>query len=117
MIATVLRSAGHPVATARDGLDALEVLRTAGRPDLVLLDMMMPRLDGESLLAIVSKDPVLCSIPFVVMSAVARSERAARAHGCEFVAKPIDFDRLLDVAQRYARSQDRDELRDETTAA
>jgi CheY-like chemotaxis protein len=64
-----LKKAGYSVLTAVDGLEALQVARD-GHPDLILLDMMLPKLDGPSVLRELKKDPVTAQIPVVVVTAL-----------------------------------------------
>jgi CheY-like chemotaxis protein len=63
----VLKKAGYLVVTASDGMEALTVARES-RPDLILLDMMLPKLDGPSVLQAVKTDPLTAGIPVVVVT-------------------------------------------------
>lgn len=94
---TRLESEGYTVITARDGVEALEQAR-AVQPDLMLLDLMLPRLSGERVCQELRGDPRIRSIPVVVVSArVGEGERLrALAAGADaFVAKPYDLRELL----------------------
>lgn len=73
-----LTSAGFELQTARDGQEALEVLKTF-RPDVILLDLVMPVKDGFETLADIKKDPNLNKIPVIVASNLAQEEDIARA--------------------------------------
>jgi CheY-like chemotaxis protein len=64
-----LKKAGYMVLTAEDGLEALRVAHE-GRPDLILLDMLLPKLDGPSVLRELKKDPVTAQIPVIVVTAL-----------------------------------------------
>lgn len=84
-----------------DGSEALEYLQQQGtftaarRPDLVLLDLNLPRLDGRELLRIVKADAGLCSIPVVVLTTSVDDHDvrdAYLAHANAFISKPADFD-------------------------
>jgi CheY-like chemotaxis protein len=66
-----LKKAGYSVLTAVDGLEALQVAHE-GRPDIILLDMLLPKLDGASVLRELKKDPVTAGIPVVVVTALCR---------------------------------------------
>lgn len=97
----LVRDEGYATRTAANGLEALQQLEAAKDgelPCLILLDMMMPVLDGRGFRAAQEVDPVLAEIPVVVVTAhgdateIARTLRAAGV-----VRKPIDFDKLLDV--------------------
>jgi CheY-like chemotaxis protein len=63
-----LREAGHTVAVATDGLDALERLRDGVMPCVVLADVRMPRMDGFELSRAMTRDPQLSSVPVVVLT-------------------------------------------------
>src|SRR5437762_11749160 len=70
----ILEYEGHRVVSAANGQEALERLQTMPPPSLILLDLMMPVMDGEEFRARQLRDPTLASIPVVVVSAHARSE-------------------------------------------
>ena len=74
----VLEHEGHTVLTAANGNEAIEVLRER-IPDLILLDMMMPQMDGMSLLRLIRRNPMWTDIPVVVMSALADKQRICDA--------------------------------------
>ncbi len=90
----ILSVEGYEVATAANGA---ECLKRAGedRPDLILLDLMMPVMDGQEMLRRLKESPDLRAIPVVVMSAgrVSKSE----LQGSRFLAKPFELDDLLDT--------------------
>lgn len=105
-IAMVEAGIDAEVAVVQDGADALRFLRGeppfsgAGRPDLVLLDLNLPQLDGRELLSIVKQDPSLCTIPIVVLTtSVDRNDITAsyRAHANAFLSKPADYDGFVRV--------------------
>jgi len=91
---------GHVVATARDGLEALQVARQRP-PDLILLDLMMPRMSGWEFRAAQRVDPVLSSVPVIVMSACSR-EWDAELRATAYLTKPFDLDTLLGLVERTA---------------
>jgi carbon storage regulator CsrA len=68
LLAHFLRGAGLEVSTAGDGLDALDYLRNRPRPDVVLLDMAMPRCDGPTTVRAIRRDPVYAGIKIVAVS-------------------------------------------------
>jgi CheY-like chemotaxis protein len=91
----VLEDEGYEALTARNGEDALRLLSEKG-PDLVLLDVMMPRMDGIGFLTAKSLDANVQHVPVVVMTSVSRS--ALQGHGVAgFLAKPFKLDTLLQV--------------------
>jgi CheY-like chemotaxis protein len=88
----ILEYEGYTVATAYDGREALEYLRRHPAPNLIVLDLMMPIMNGWELRAELAKVPALAKIPIVVMTALAQ---AAKIEADAIVAKPIDLKRLL----------------------
>src|SRR2546423_8698902 len=74
-IREILVHEGYDVAVARDGQDALDVLAELERPCLLLVDLIMPKMDGWDLMKALSKNDRLATIPVVVMSATAHPER------------------------------------------
>jgi CheY-like chemotaxis protein len=97
-IADILREAGAEVATARDGREALEVLRRDPVPTLILLDLMMPRMSGWEFRAAQRQEANLAHIPVVVMSGVAGiGELAERVAPAAILRKPFSIDALLRV--------------------
>jgi CheY-like chemotaxis protein len=87
-----------------DGVAALEYLRsTDTRPDLILLDLNLPRMDGREVLAEVKSDPALRSIPVVVLTTSKAEEDILRSydlHANAYVTKPVDFTRFIDVVRQ-----------------
>ncbi len=97
-----LEDAGHAVSTAANGRQGLERLAEAPRPDLVLLDMMMPVMNGPAMLAAMAADPELAAIPVVVLSSL--PEEAIRARVGQGVAaillKPCTAEQVLGAIAR-----------------
>ena len=92
-----------------DGVQALEFLRREGdyadapRPDLMLLDLNLPRKDGREVLAEVKEDAGLRTIPVVVLTTSEAEEDIARSydlHANAYVSKPVDFDRFIEVVRQ-----------------
>ena len=100
MMAVALELGGHTVWTAANGRDALARLRQGVRPCLILLDLMMPVMNGWELRAALKADATLADIPVIVVSAVT-AEIANRLNGAEYVPKPVDIDQLLDIVCEY----------------
>lgn len=96
MMAVTLELEGHTVDTAVNGRDALEKLRTGKKPALILLDLMMPVMNGWELRRALQEDPELRMVPVVVVSA-ATGEIVKKTAADAFLPKPVDMDRLLDV--------------------
>jgi CheY-like chemotaxis protein len=96
-----LDRAGYRVLTAPNGAEALAVLRREPiRPSLILLDWMMPVMDGMGFLGHTASDPKFASIPVVVVSAVARLARIPTLCVTAVVAKPVRLRALVDIVDR-----------------
>jgi CheY-like chemotaxis protein len=87
-----------------DGVEAMAFLRDSGeRPDLILLDLNLPRKDGREVLAEVKGDPELRSIPVVVLTTSKAEEDILRSydlHANAYVTKPVDFNRFIEVVRQ-----------------
>ena len=100
LIRVNLELEGYEVVEAIDGLEALEILNdlTQRLPDVITLDVVMPRRDGWWMVSTIRADPRLAHIPIVMVTASAQFEDRAHAEQAtvdEFVAKPFDPDELL----------------------
>jgi len=100
MMAQLLTLEGYGAATVSNGREALEYLRGGSAPDLILLDLMMPVMDGWEFRRQQERDPSLASVPVVILSAL-DPHRAGDIEADAFLKKPLDFDRLLDLVRRY----------------
>jgi CheY-like chemotaxis protein len=97
-LADVLEDEGYIVACARNGKEALEHLRAQPRPSLVILDLLMPEMDGWQFRTEQMRDPAISGIPVVVLTALHQT----REFDCsELLHKPADLNRLLQVLSRY----------------
>jgi CheY-like chemotaxis protein len=92
-----------------DGAAALAYLRREGEygeavlPDLILLDLNLPRRDGREVLAEIKRDEELCRIPVVVLTTSRADEdilRSYQLHANAYVTKPVDFDRFISVVRQ-----------------
>jgi CheY-like chemotaxis protein len=94
---------GYQAVGAIHGRDALDKLRTAtAAPCLIVLDLMMPVMDGEAFREQQLKDPSLSTIPTVVMSAYRELERrAAAVQAIAYLSKPLLLEDLLAVVQQH----------------
>jgi two-component system, chemotaxis family, chemotaxis protein CheY len=100
-----LSDRGYAVDTAGDGLVALQVLRGGKRPGVILLDLMMPRMDGVEFRTAQRADPKLADLPVVLLSADARMEEKARAMKVQdAIRKPIDLEQLYRVIERVSKT-------------
>jgi CheY-like chemotaxis protein len=102
MMAQLLSLEGFQTATVSNGFEALDYLRQQDRPDVILLDLMMPIMDGWEFRRQQQADPELAAVPVVVLSALDQN-RAAHVTANAFLKKPLDFDRLLELVRSYCR--------------
>ena len=91
-----LERAGFAVVTARGGQEGLRLVREL-RPAAVTLDIMMPDLDGWTVLAAIKSDPALASIPVVLMSIVDQKNRGYALGAADYLVKPVDRTKLLET--------------------
>lgn len=103
-LSEMLEDDGHVVSMAANGQDALEYLQqTPARPALILLDLAMPVMGGEVFRTVQQQDPVLSTIPVVVLSADRGIQQKAMAMGANaYLPKPVLMDTLLGVVARFA---------------
>jgi CheY-like chemotaxis protein len=94
---------GYEVLTASDGREALELLRSRPRPGLILLDLMMPVLDGWEFVKELDRDPQMADIPIVVITAYADRARPM-PRSVMTIEKPLDLLDLLDAVKRSYRA-------------
>lgn len=95
----LLEFEGYPVHTARNGEEGLRTLRSIPRPLLVLLDLLMPVINGMEFLDAKGHDDTIASIPACVVSGI--SEKPDDLKTSAFVKKPLDFDLLLKFVRQY----------------
>ncbi len=103
-----LEEQGYEVLEAYDGKQALEVLETA-RPDLIILDVTMPRMTGWDVLREIQTDPEKVDIPVLMLTA--RAEDADKARGWElgvtwYQTKPFELDELAMIIKRILATAD-----------
>jgi len=104
VLGEVLSDAGYSVVFARDGAEALALLRGL-RPDVILLDLNMPIMDGLEFRAAQRRDPALARIPTVVMTALDHFRQwIGELAPTEMVAKPLKLAQLLSIVRRYAQA-------------
>ncbi|WP_373045072.1 DUF3053 family protein [Vulgatibacter sp.] len=95
-----LEGEGFEVIGAADGIEALELAREA-RPSAVVLDLHLPRLDGWSVLAELKSDPVLASVPVILLSVEEHRAKGFSLGACEYLVKPVEPQRLVSVVGRF----------------
>ncbi len=105
MMAQLLSLEGFRTEAVENGRDALQYLERGGRPELILLDLMMPVMDGWEFRRRQMQDPALATVPVVVLSALDPA-RASELGGAAFLKKPLDFDRLLELVRRFCSAAD-----------
>lgn len=98
-----------------DGVELIEYLRHKGkytnpvdapRPDIILLDLNMPRMDGREALSVIKADPALRSIPVVILTTSQEEEDKAKGYdlgAASYIAKPVTFEGLVDLMQALGR--------------
>jgi CheY-like chemotaxis protein len=100
---------GNVLSVVSDGVEAMRYIRGEGeysereRPDLVLLDLNLPRKSGDEVLAEIKGDPALAMIPVIVLTTSEAEEdvvRSYRLHANAFITKPVDFERFRDIVHQ-----------------
>jgi CheY-like chemotaxis protein len=98
----VLEHGGYRTIAAANGAEALRVLDGGPTIDLILLDMMMPVMDGWAFRTAQAQGPAFASIPVVVLTGDGRAAaKAAAISAAGYLKKPLDLDDLLDVVARH----------------
>jgi CheY-like chemotaxis protein len=97
-LSEVLSEAGYPVVDVPGGRAALEFLHEGNRPFAILLDLMMPEMDGWQFRELIAQAPELNRIPIVVMTAL-RDQHAETLKVCRVLTKPLQLDTLLEVLE------------------
>jgi len=105
MLRYLVESAGCSVVTAANGLEALERLRDGLTPCLILLDLMMPIMDGCAFDHELARDLQLSSIPTIVVTAFPERATGLERH-LSVVQKPVEIDQILALVGQYAAHDD-----------
>lgn len=95
----ILENEGYEVFTAENGKVGIEILQKIARPCLILLDFLMPVMNGKEFMEAKRQDDLIAPIPVVLVSAFEDRSKDIGAQG--FVKKPIDFDCLLRFLGKY----------------
>ena len=98
-LAYMLQQKGFDVMTAKNGSDALLRMKDHGVPKLILLDLMMPDMDGWTLRQVLLKHPSLEGVPVVVLSGVADVADEAKQLGTRWLTKPVDLEQFMTIVQ------------------
>lgn len=103
LLVELLESEGYTVTSAINGLEGLKYLQDQNRPDLILIDLMMPVMDGYTFRTEQLKNPLWSQIPTVVMSAEANAkEKMKNFNITAFLSKPVELDTILKTVSRYS---------------
>jgi CheY-like chemotaxis protein len=98
----ILENAGYDVVAAENGKVALDRLREAEGPCVIVLDLMMPVMDGYRFRAEQLRDDELATLPVVIMSGAGRIDERAQQLGVQdYVSKPVEPEHLLSMLGRY----------------
>jgi CheY-like chemotaxis protein len=99
-VAGELKAAGFQVEMASDGFEALKKAR-ALKPQAIVLDLHLPRLDGWSVLSSIKAEADLAHIPVIIISVEEQRARGFSLGACDFLVKPVNPNHLLDVVRRH----------------
>ena len=95
---------GYRITHANDGVEALHIMR-ADPPDIVTLDVMMPKMDGWSVLGVMKSEPHLAHIPVIMLTIVDDRNLGFSLGASEYMTKPIDRNRLVALVEKFAASK------------
>jgi CheY-like chemotaxis protein len=102
VIVDSLEAAGCKAVSAADGQEAIQVLARTSKPCVILLDLMMPRMNGWQFRDWLKQQDALKSVPVVLLSAVRDlGDEARRLDAAGYLEKPLTFPKLLDTVQRF----------------
>ncbi len=102
-ISALIRARGHEVEVAADGEEALLRLHVGKPPSLILLDLMMPEMDGWTFRARMLQDAKLAGLPIAILSGVGSvGNEAQKLHIDHYLGKPVDLPALYRLIERYA---------------
>ncbi len=109
-LAQVLMDEGYDLLRARDGLEAVNCLKKGNRPDVILLDLSMPVVNGWEFRMFQKRDPDLARIPVILITAGGYSrEEVAWLEPSALLPKPLDLPLLLSIVRRFCASIERHE--------
>lgn len=100
-IREILEEEGYGVQFAANGRDALELLKAGPSPCLILLDLLMPVMDGWEFLTHRRNDPAFSAVPVVILSAVAHRVESKTVGAAGVLAKPVDGATLLRLVRAH----------------
>lgn len=103
LAALLLENAGHTPQFAVDGETGVAMARGADRPDLILMDIQLPGMDGLAATALLKRDPATAGIPIIALTAMAMKadEERSKLAGCDaYIAKPLRYQELYRAIDR-----------------
>jgi CheY-like chemotaxis protein len=100
-LSTLLIDEGYRVEVAYNGSKGLEYLANNDLPSVILLDLMMPVMDGFTFRKEQSEDPRISKIPTIIMTAGVLDVRATSLNASAYLKKPLDIDKLLETIGQY----------------
>jgi CheY-like chemotaxis protein len=100
-LAFLIRMKGFNVETASHGEEALQKLDQMGSACMIILDLMMPVMDGWELRAALLEDPRYADITVIVLSGIASAQTAKGLKAVDYLTKPIDFGKLYKLVDTY----------------
>ena len=103
LLVELLESEGYEVASAINGLEGLKYLETHSNPNLILMDLMMPVMDGYAFRTEQMNHPKWSAIPVVVMSAEANAREKLKNFGITaFLSKPVELETILKTVEQFS---------------
>lgn len=103
LLVELLESEGYSVASAVNGLEGLKHLNSEAQPNLILIDLMMPVMDGYSFRTEQLKNESWAKIPTVVMSAEANAKEKMKSYNITaFLSKPVELETILKTVAQYS---------------
>jgi CheY-like chemotaxis protein len=102
----VLRTKGYQCISAPDSRAGIKMMRENPKIGIVLLDMMMPDMDGYETIAVIKKDPALAHLPIIAVTAQAMPgdrEKCLEAGANAYVSKPVNIDLMLDILKKHLK--------------
>jgi twitching motility two-component system response regulator PilG len=105
VISVTLSQSGYEIIEAGDGLEALSKLNESS-PDLILLDIILPKMDGYKILSIIKENPDLCHIPVIMLTSkdgILNKVKGKMAGSAAYLTKPFDPSQLVETIERHLK--------------
>jgi CheY-like chemotaxis protein len=106
-VTSILERHKMDVQSAEDGNEAIRILEKAKGTEVVLMDIMMPGMDGYETIRMIRKDPRFKALPVIAMTAKAMKgdrEKCIEAGATDYIAKPVDTEQLLSMLSMWLRT-------------